>query len=222
MKILGLVKTSTVDYPKKIVATIFLGYCNLSCEYCHNKELINPQESMTSIIEEELLKFLVSRKNILEGICITGGEATLNGIELINLVDKIREQMGENFSIKLDTNGTNPKFLEKYLEKFDYIAMDFKTLYYEKYLNCSEQNILESLNVLKNGKTPYEIRITMYPSYINEEAFVEIAETLKGVKKVFIQQYKVVEGASEKVYSRDVLEKFKKNLELKGISGEIR
>ena len=62
----------------------------------------------------------------------------------------------------------------------------------------------------------------MYPSYINEEAFVEIAETLKGVKKVFIQQYKVVEGASEKVYSRDVLEKFKKNLELKGISGEIR
>jgi pyruvate formate lyase activating enzyme len=116
---------------------------------------------MTSIIEEELLKFLVSRKNILEGICITGGEATLNGIELINLVDKIREQMGENFSIKLDTNGTNPKFLEKYLEKFDYIAMDFKTLYYEKYLNCSEQNILESLNVLKKGKVPYIIMLAI-------------------------------------------------------------
>ena len=222
MKILGLVKTSTVDYPQKIVATIFLGYCNLSCEYCHNKELINPKESMKTIKEDELLKFLLSRKSILEGVCITGGEATLNGNELINLVDKIKKQMGESFAVKLDTNGTNPKFLEKYLEKFDYIAMDFKTLYYEKYLNCSEKNILESLNVLKNGKTPYEIRITMYPSYISEEDFVEIAETLKGVKKVFIQQYKVEEGASERVYSRDVLEKFKKNLELKGISGEIR
>ena len=54
------------------------------------------------------------------------------------------------------------------LEKFYYIAMDFKTLYYEKYLKCSEKNILESLNVLKNGKTPYEIRITMYPSYIRK------------------------------------------------------
>ena len=222
MKILGLVKTSTVDYPQKIVATIFLGYCNLSCEYCHNKELINPKESMKTITEDELLKFLLSRKSILEGVCITGGEATLNGNELINLVDKIKKQMGESFAVKLDTNGTNPKFLEKYLEKFDYIAMDFKTLYYEKYLKCSEKNILESLNVLKNGKTPYEIRITMYPSYISEEDFVEISETLKGVKKVFIQQYKVVEGASERVYSRDVLEKFKKNLELKGISGEIR
>ena len=222
MKILGLAKTSTVDYPQKIVATIFLGHCNLYCEYCHNKELINPKDSVKVITEEELLKFLLRRKSILEGICITGGEATLNGIELINLVDKIKRQMGESFAIKLDTNGTNPKFLEKYLEKFDYIAMDFKTLYYEKYLNCSEKNILESLNVLKNGKTPYEIRITMYPSYISEEDFVEIAETLKGVKKVFIQQYKVVEGASERVYSRDILESFKKILELKGISGEIR
>ncbi len=110
MKILGLVKTSTVDYPKKIVATIFLGYCNLSCEYCHNKELINPKENMKAITEEELLKFLLSRKNILEGICITGGEATLSGTELINLVDKIRNQMGGEFVIKLDTNGTNPKF----------------------------------------------------------------------------------------------------------------
>lgn len=222
MKILGLVKTSTVDYPKKIVTTIFLGHCNLSCEYCHNKELINPKESMEIITEDELLKFLLSRKSILEGICITGGEATLSGIELIDLVDKIKKQMGESFSIKLDTNGTNPKFLEKYLEKFDYIAMDFKTLYYEKYLNCSEKNILESLNTLRKGKIPYEIRITMYPPYIREKDFVEIAETLKGVKKVFIQQYKVVEGASKKVYSRDVLENFKKILELKGIAGEIR
>jgi len=55
----------------------------------------------------------------------------------------------------------------------------------------------------------YEIRITMYPPYIKEEDFVEIAEILKGVKKVFIQQYKAVEGASERVYSRDVLENLK-------------
>ena len=77
MKILGLAKTSTVDYPGKLVSTIFLGGCNFDCEYCHNRALIKPEASATSISEEELLAFLQSRKSIIEGLCITGGGATI-------------------------------------------------------------------------------------------------------------------------------------------------
>ena len=222
MKILGLAKTSTVDYPGKLVSTIFLGGCNFDCEYCHNRALIKPEASATSISEEELLAFLQSRKSIIEGLCITGGEATIWGEKLINLVRKIKIELGKNFLIKLDTNGSNPKFLKSYAKEFDYIAMDFKTIDYKKHLNFSDEIIKESLDILKTSKVPYEIRITMYPPYINQSDFEAMAKVLKGINKVILQKYKPVELGSQKTYSPLVLEEFKEILIKTGINTEIR
>lgn len=222
MKILGLVKTSTVDYPGKLVSTIFLGGCNFDCEYCHNRALIKPEASAISISEEELLAFLQSRKSIIEGLCITGGEATIWGEKLINLVRKIKIELGKNFLIKLDTNGSNPKFLKSYAKEFDYIAMDFKTIDYKKHLNFSDEIIKESLDILKTSKVPYEIRITMYPPYINQSDFEAMAKVLKGINKVILQKYKPVELGSQKTYSILVLEEFKEILIKTKINTEIR
>ena len=222
MKILGLAKTSTVDYPGKLVSTIFLGGCNFDCEYCHNRALIKPEASATSISEEELLAFLQSRKSIIEGLCITGGEATIWGEKLINLVRKIKIELGKNFLIKLDTNGSNPKFLKSYAKEFDYIAMDFKTIDYKKHLNFSDEIIKESLDILKSSKVPYEIRITMYPPYINQSDFEAMAKVLKGINKVILQKYKPVELGSQKTYSILVLEEFKEILIKTKINTEIR
>ena len=222
MKILGLAKTSTVDYPGKLVSTIFLGGCNFDCEYCHNRALIKPEASATSISEEELLAFLQSRKSIIEGLCITGGDATIWGEKLINLVRKIKIELGKNFLIKLDTNGSNPKFLKSYAKEFDYIAMDFKTIDYKKHLNFSDEIIKESLDILKTSKVPYEIRITMYPPYINQSDFEAMAKVLKGINKVILQKYKPVELGSQKTYSILVLEEFKEILIKTKINTEIR
>lgn len=222
MKILGLVKTSTVDYPGKLVSTIFLGGCNFDCEYCHNRALIKPEASAISISEEELLAFLQSRKSIIEGLCITGGEATIWGEKLISLVRKIKIELGKNFLIKLDTNGSNPKFLKSYAKEFDYIAMDFKTIDYKKNLNFSDEIIKESLDILKSSKVPYEIRITMYPPYINQSDFEAMAKVLKGINKVILQKYKPVELGSQKTYSILVLEEFKEILIKTKINTEIR
>ena len=222
MKILGLAKTSTVDYPGKLVSTIFLGGCNFDCEYCHNRALIKPEASAISISEEELLAFLQSRKSIIEGLCITGGEATIWGEKLINLVRKIKIELGKNFLIKLDTNGSNPKFLKSYAKEFDYIAMDFKTIDYKKNLNFSDEIIKESLDILKTSKVPYEIRITMYPPYINQSDFEAMAKVLKGINKVILQKYKPVELGSQKTYSPLVLEAFKEILIKTKINTEIR
>ena len=222
MKILGLAKTSTVDYPGKLVSTIFLGGCNFDCEYCHNRALIKPEAIASSISKEELLAFLQSRKSIIEGLCITGGEATIWGEKLINLVRKIKIELGKNFLIKLDTNGSNPKFLKSYAKEFDYIAMDFKTIDYKKHLNFSDEIIKESLDILKTSKVPYEIRITMYPPYINQSDFEAMAKVLKGINKVILQKYKPVELGSQKTYSILVLEEFKEILIKTKINTEIR
>ncbi len=222
MKILGLVKSSTVDYPSKLVSTIFLGGCNFDCEYCHNRALIKPETSAPSISEEELMAFLKSRRNIVEGLCITGGEATICGEKLISLVRKVKAEFGNDFLIKLDTNGSNPEFLKAYAKEFDYIAMDFKTLDYRKHLNFSDEIIKESLDILKNNNVPYEIRITMYPTYINEADFESMAKILEGIDKVFLQEYKPVEFGIQETYSLSILEKFKDILIKNGIDAEIR
>lgn len=222
MKIFGLVKTSTVDYPGRIVSTIFLGGCNLNCHYCQNRELIIPEKKMREISKKEVLKHLKLRKDVIEGVCISGGEATIHDEKLADFVKEIKEQMGEKFFIKLDTNGTNPEFLVKYLDLFNFIAMDYKTLDYEKHLDFSSEKIKQSLEILKNSKIDYEIRITVYPSYINTKDFIELADELKGVKKVAIQQYKPVEFGIKDTYSPNVLYELKRLMDDNKIETELR
>ena len=89
MKICGLQKTTLLDYPGHVAATVFLGGCNFRCPFCHNKELLgNDAEALFSL--EELLGFFKKRASILEGGCITGGEPTLFPEELEDLIRRLR------------------------------------------------------------------------------------------------------------------------------------
>jgi len=130
--------------------------------------------------------------------------------------------MGEKFLIKLDTNGTTPEFLQRYMELFDFIAMDYKTLDYEKHLNFPSEKIKQSLEILKSSKIDYEIRITVYPAYIKTTDFINLANELKGVKKVAIQQYKPVEFGIKDTYSPNVLYELKRLLDDNKIESELR
>ena len=124
MKIYGLNKTTLLDYPGHVAAAVFLGGCNCRCPFCQNGDLVLRPESQAEIGEEELFAFLKKRKGILSGVCITGGEPTLEK-ELGELAGKIKE-MG--YLVKLDTNGLRPEVVGELLEDglLDYIAMDVK------------------------------------------------------------------------------------------------
>ena len=123
MKISGLQKMTLLDYPGKIACTVFLGGCNFRCPYCHNSEILdgNAPELMS---EKELLAFLSSRKGLLDAVCISGGEPTLQP-ELPDLLAQIKA-MG--FLTKLDTNGSRPEVLKALVSGnlLDYVAMDIK------------------------------------------------------------------------------------------------
>jgi pyruvate formate lyase activating enzyme len=76
MKLCGLQKTTLLDFPGHVAATIFLGGCNFRCPFCHNSGLLG-SEAEPLFSEEDILSFLRKRRGILEGVCITGGEPTL-------------------------------------------------------------------------------------------------------------------------------------------------
>ena len=80
MEFHGINKTTLLDFPKHIACTVFTGRCNLRCPFCHNGDLVLQPDSQPFITEEAILTFLERRKDTLEGICITGGEPTLQRI----------------------------------------------------------------------------------------------------------------------------------------------
>jgi pyruvate formate lyase activating enzyme len=124
MQIHGLNKMTLLDYPKHLAALLFLGGCNMRCPFCQNASLVVDPGSQPVISEEELFSYLSKRRNILEGVCISGGEPTLHP-DLPQLIERIKVL---GYLVKLDTNGTNPDML-KYLVRdhlIDYVAMDIK------------------------------------------------------------------------------------------------
>ena len=91
MHIGGMQKLTLLDYPGKVACTVFLSGCNLRCPYCHNPGLVLPDQiSAPGIPESEVFAFLEQRKGKLDGICITGGEPTLQP-ELPGFLEKLRE-----------------------------------------------------------------------------------------------------------------------------------
>lgn len=124
MLISGLNKTTLLDYPGRVAATVFTGGCNFRCSFCHNAGLVLRPLSQESYTEEEVLAFLRKRRGILTGVCITGGEPTIQQ-DLPEFVRRIKEL---GLQVKLDTNGSHPQMLAKLIKEglLDYVAMDIK------------------------------------------------------------------------------------------------
>ena len=57
MQIHGLNKTTLLDYPGHVAATIFTGGCNFRCPFCHNGDLVLHPGSYPVISEEEIFAF---------------------------------------------------------------------------------------------------------------------------------------------------------------------
>lgn len=193
MKIYGMEKLSLVDYDGKVAATLFTGSCNFRCGFCHNAALVVDFDSIPALDETEIFAYLKKRKGILDGVCISGGEPTLNK-DLPDFCAKIKSL---GYPIKLDTNGTNPSMVETlHREKLvDYFAMDIKNCREEYGTIIGMQGFDTSLvektaAYLMRGGGDYEFRTTLIREYHNEENIKKIGEWIKGAKKYFMQKFK--------------------------------
>lgn len=204
MRIVGLMKTTLLDYPGKVASTIFTGGCNFRCPYCHNGDLVLNHTTMEPYSEEEIFSHLNKRKNTLNGVCITGGEPTLQS-ELPEFIRKVKTL---NLLVKLDTNGTNPAMLRSLLEEglLDYVAMDIKHCR-SKYndVACMNplnlQSIEESVDILKNCNIDYEFRTTVTRELHKMEDFEEIGKWIEGSKAYYLQPYKESEQVISKIFT---------------------
>ena len=203
MKIQGLQKTTLLDYPGHVAATIFLGGCNFRCPFCHNmnivdKDFLKDASLEDEYTEEEVISFLEKRAGILEAVCITGGEPTLYS-ELPEFIKRIK---GIGYKVKLDTNGSNPKMLQMLINDglVDYVAMDIKSSeekYYESIgidsispgKNKIIDEVKESINILIKSEIEYEFRTTIVDKLHSEEEVKGIGSLIKGAKRHYLQSF---------------------------------
>ena len=182
-----------IDYPGKLATTVFTVGCSFRCPFCHNPELVlGSQASVNSNLEKEFLDFLKKRQGKLEGVCITGGEPTIQS----DLVDFIRKIKKLGFLVKLDSNGTRPDVLKKLLDLklLDFVAMDIKNQLenYDKTTGVKgdKDRIKLSVDLIRNSKVPYEFRTTVVPGIHTEKDFVAIAKWIEGAERYYLQEYR--------------------------------
>jgi len=222
--ICGFLKTSLIDYPGKIVSTVFFQGCNFRCPFCHNPDLVIPDRfSSEHITQEIILSHLIENKMYLDGICITGGEPTLSH----ELLDFMRNVKKEKFFIKLDTNGTNPDMLRNIISEglVDYIAMDVKGPFakYETIVGMKVDiaHIKESIEIIKKSGVMHEFRTTVIPVLHTHSDVIETVKQLCGCSNFSIQQFRgknTLDKSYEKEssYSKTELEEIRKEIIAKG------
>lgn len=193
MKLYGLNKTTLLDYPNHIACTVFCGHCNFRCPFCHNADLVLNPASQPPVLMQDFFAFLRKRKNTLEGVCITGGEPTLEP----DLLDFIRSIKELGLSVKLDTNGYRPDVLESLLSQqlLDYVAMDIKSSREGYALASGLENpnlsmIEASVQLLKQSNIPYEFRTTVVKELHSREDFLSIARWIKGCQAYYLQPFR--------------------------------
>ena len=193
MIIAGMQKTSLLDYPENICSTIFLYGCNFRCRYCHNSELVVPDDNniLKPISEDDVIIALHERKRFIDGVCITGGEPLLNN-DLPDFLAKIKKI---GLKIKIDTNGTNPELLKKIIDSnlVDYIAMDVKAPLkrYSEIANVKVDTgkIEESIKLILASDVEHEFRTTIVKEELSMNDIKNITVQLKGAKKYVLQQF---------------------------------
>ncbi len=193
MKIYGFQKTTLLDYPGHVAATIFTGGCNFRCPFCHNGGLVLCPDQIRPIEEEVVLAYLKKRKGILEGVCITGGEPTLQP----DLKEFLRKVKAEGYRVKLDTNGYNPRITGEIMEEglADYVAMDVKASLpnYARAAGCPDldlSRIRESIGILKSGRVSYEFRTTVVKGIHTVEEFDAVGQLLEGSRVYYLQSFR--------------------------------
>lgn len=226
MKIAGMEKLSLVDYDGKTAATVFTAGCNMRCPFCHNSSLV--YGNCAFIDESEVFAYLKKRKGLLDGVCITGGEPTLQK-DLKDFVIKVKNL---GYLVKLDTNGTNFSLLSDLIENklIDYAAMDIKSDK-EGYTKASGSNlnfeqVQKSVNLLLQNKIAYEFRTTLIEEFHGEEEMENIGKWIKGAQKYFLQKFTDSEQCIQRGFNaveikkaesfRRILSKYINNVYLRG------
>ncbi|TAL31956.1 MAG: anaerobic ribonucleoside-triphosphate reductase activating protein [Alphaproteobacteria bacterium] len=197
LPVYDLTPFTMLDFPDRVACIVWFSGCNMRCLYCHNPEIVKGKSG--KLKAADILSFLEDRRGLLDGVVLSGGEATLyEGI--IPFARAVRK-MG--FAVKLDTNGTRPAIVRQMLDEalLSYIALDYKAPpeKFKAVTGIAEWAAFEETLklVCRERFVPVEIRTTVHASLLDENDISEIVADLdsRGYHgRYYVQNYRGPSG----------------------------
>ncbi|MCQ9350167.1 anaerobic ribonucleoside-triphosphate reductase activating protein [Corynebacterium sp. 5QC2CO] len=170
--IAGLTPFSMVDWPGRLVATVFTKGCSWNCPYCHNPGLRGTTADSEKVPWEEVTGLARRRRGLLDGFVFSGGEPTRQR----GLPAAIRQVRELGFAVGLHTNGMYPALLARILDRqlVDWVGLDIKAApqpaAYGQAIGASSFAAAEraagrawrSLELLQAAGCDFEVRTTVF------------------------------------------------------------
>ena len=212
----GLVSFTTIDYPGKLAAVLFLVGCPLKCAYCSNAHLIPVGDGEYD--PEKTFDWLKSRIGKLEAVVFSGGEALMQADATIEYMKRVKDL---GFAIGLHTNGFYPDLLKKVSDIVDWVGLDFKATkeHYKDLVgvDVAYDRMIESLKYWASTGRGLEVRTTCDPRYVSKQDLLEIAKIASGMgaKNFAVQKYTPYHEDAGKETTPDQREQFFNDDDLK-------
>ncbi len=180
--IAGIQRFTTVDFPGALSCVFFTQGCPWRCRYCHNSDL---QKFSSSSLDESwnaALQFLHTRKDCLEAVVVSGGEATAHAALPLALA-QIRQL---KFKTGLHTAGIYPERLKATLPLLDWVGFDLKAPLDHRYdqitqIKNSAEAVKKSLLYVLQSGVSVQLRCTFHPLLLNDEALETMRNELSGL-----------------------------------------
>ena len=189
LRIGGLTRWTSIDFPGRLAAVVFLQGCPWRCGYCHNPELLDASREGT-LSWGEVRRFLGTRRGLLDGVVFSGGEPTLQA----GLADALAEVRAMGFQAALHTGGMYPERLRALLPLLDWVGLDIKGPWdridaITGARGCA-QRVQESLAHLLASGVAHECRTTWAPELFGVGELRALGEALatSGVRHWAVQR----------------------------------
>lgn len=169
----GLVPFTTIDFPGRLAAVVFCQGCPWRCTYCHNPHLLPRGEGAMSW--PSVLRWLESRRGLLDGVVFSGGEPLLQR----SLAAALAEVRALGFATALHTGGAYPERLAGVLPLLDWVGFDVKAPFaeYAPIVGCDGGGEARTaLEMLLASGVAHEIRCTVPPQLADSDVKRLVAE----------------------------------------------
>ncbi len=187
--IAGFVPFSSVDWPTRLVSTLFLQGCPWACGYCQNPDLVDPLVAGT-VSWDEVRATLDRRMGLLDGVVFSGGEP----LRQAAIADAIAEVNDMGFLSAVHTSGAYPARLTSLLPQLAWVGLDIKAPL-GKYaavtsVGASGDKAWESLDAVVASGVDYEVRLTVDPTVLTLADVEEVVRELdrRGAKAPVLQE----------------------------------
>lgn len=176
LQVAGLVPLSSVDWPGRLVATVFCQGCPLRCPYCQNSAILD-NRTPGVIAWSEVEGFLKRRRGLLDGVVFTGGEALRQ--EAVIPAAESAADLG--FGIGVHTSGMFPDRLERMMHVVDWVGLDVKARPedYKKAVGVRGDKVWRTLDLVLESGVDYEVRTTVYPESLIDYNFEDLVSQLR-------------------------------------------